>query len=106
MTGFLNRLADIALGSPMPGAAHLSLPPRFAPLQTSEQGPLDIDRLLEVDATAPAEWPQHKATPQPVAPRAQSNAHVEELIVAPALENPAPASNTVAAPLPVTRPKT
>jgi len=44
VTGFVDRLAGMALGTPQPGAARVALPPRFLP--PSAAGPLDqVDAL-------------------------------------------------------------
>jgi len=49
MTGFLNRLAGFATGSPAPGAARIALPPRFAP---SPMGPIQPHDLPPADSIA------------------------------------------------------
>src|SRR5262245_40939063 len=67
VTGFLNRLAGIALGNPAPSEARVALPPRFAPPQplvgTSQgrQAPDEPAAALETLPAAPATLASERA---------------------------------------------
>jgi hypothetical protein len=66
VTGFVDRLAAMALGTPQPGAARVALPPRLLP--PSGAAPFDQPDALPGDDPAPISQPLPSATPQ-VSPR-------------------------------------
>ena len=62
MTGFVDRLAAMALGTPQPGAARVALPARFLP--PSGGAPFDQADASPGDDPAPIPQPWPSATPQ------------------------------------------
>jgi hypothetical protein len=66
VTGFVDRLAAMALGTPQPGAARVALPPRFLP--PSGAAPFDQPDTLPGDDPAPVPQPPRSAKPQ-ISPR-------------------------------------